>query len=176
MPQADAALRLLNDAGIAAFRTPEACADAVRAYLDWQAPRALPPTDDVTQAVALVAQADDEPGARAVFAALGLEDTAQRLDPAVLPADLRYPIALKAVSATIAHKTEAGAVALNIADATSLLAAAANMTERLGNRINGFIAQPMVKGVGETILGYRLDPLVGPVIALVAGGVLAEVS
>jgi hypothetical protein len=33
----------------------------------------------------------------------------------------------------------------------------------------------MAKGVGESILGYRLDPLVGPVVALGAGGVLAEV-
>jgi acyl-CoA synthetase (NDP forming) len=175
VPQADAALRLLNDAGIAAFRTPEACADAVRGYLDWRSPRVLPPAADTGAAAALVALAIDEPGARAVFAALGLDDTARRIDPDALPADLPYPVALKAVSATIAHKTEAGAVALNIADAAGLLAAAADMTARLGSQISGFIAQPMVKGVGEAILGYRLDPLVGPVVALGAGGVLAEI-
>ena len=49
------------------------------------------------------------------------------------------------------------------------------MTARLGAQISGFIAQPMVKGVGEAILGYRRDPLVGPVVALGAGGVLAEI-
>ena len=29
---------MLTDASIAVFRTPEACADAVRAYFSWQAP------------------------------------------------------------------------------------------------------------------------------------------
>jgi acyl-CoA synthetase (NDP forming) len=175
VPQADAALRLLNDAGIAAFRTPEACADAVRAYLDWRPPRSLPPANDTAKAAGLLARADNEPGARAVFAALGLDDTARRVDPDAPPADLSYPVALKAVSATIAHKTEAGMVALNIADASSLRGAAAAMTARLGSQISGFIAQPMAKGVGEAILGYRRDPLVGPIVALGAGGVLAEV-
>ncbi|MFL5287877.1 MAG: CoA-binding protein, partial [Rhodopila sp.] len=77
VPQADAALRLLGDAGIAAFRTPEACADGVRAYLDWRAPRAVPPPGDVGAPAALLDHAGDEPGARAVFAALGLADTAR---------------------------------------------------------------------------------------------------
>src|SRR5262249_39743577 len=37
-PQADEALRLLARHGIAAFRTPEACADAIAAYFAWQPP------------------------------------------------------------------------------------------------------------------------------------------
>lgn len=174
VPQAEAALRLLNQAGIAAFRTPESCADAVRAYLDWQEPRPVPAIGDVSAAAALLHQAQDEPGARAVFAALGLPNGVVRIDPAALP-PLAYPVALKAVSATIAHKTEAGAVALNIPDAGALRLAAEAMQARLGDQISGFIVQPMAKGVGEAILGYRRDPLVGPVVALGAGGVLAEV-
>ncbi|HQT78155.1 MAG TPA: acetate--CoA ligase family protein, partial [Rhodopila sp.] len=175
VPQADQAMRLLGDAGVAAFRTPEACADAVRAYLDWRGPRPVPPTGDITTAAGRVGDARNEPGARAVFAALGVPDSARLVDPEAPPPDLRYPVALKAVSEEIAHKTEAGAVALNIADAPALRAAAAAMKSRLGARITGFIAQPMAKGVGEAILGYRRDPLVGPVVALGAGGVLAEV-
>ncbi len=84
-------------------------------------------------------------------------------------------MALKAVSADIAHKTEAGAVALNLGDAAGLRDAAHDMRRRLGARITGFIAQPMVKGVAEAILGYRRDELVGPVVALGSGGVLAEI-
>jgi hypothetical protein len=109
-----------------------------------------------------------------VFAALGLSNGAIRVDPDALP-ELSYPVALKAVSATIAHKTEAGAVALNLPDAAALRQAAAAMRSRLGGQISGFIVQPMAKGVGEAILGYRRDPLVGPIVALGAGGVLAEV-
>ena len=48
------------------------------------------------------------------------------------------------------------------------------MQNRLGDRITGFLVQPMARGLAEAIIGYRLDPTVGPVIALGAGGVLAE--
>ena len=174
LPQADASLTLLGQAGIAAFRTPEACADGIRAYLDWRAPREPVVVSGVAGAQGLLARGDDEAGARAVFAALGLEDRAVSVDPAHPPA-LAYPVALKAVSGEIAHKTEAGAVVLGVADEAALVAACAEMRGRLGARIRGFIAQPMVRGVGEAILGYRRDPLVGPVVALGAGGVLAEV-
>ena len=174
LPEAGASLRLLAEAGIAAFRTPESCADAVRTLLDWRAPRATPPSENLAAVRALLPAAVDEPGARAVFAALGLANHAVRVDPAAPPV-LRYPVALKAASASIAHKTEAGAVALNVPDAFALRAACADMAARLGSQISGFIAQPMVKGLAEAILGYRRDPLVGPVVVLGAGGVLAEI-
>jgi acyl-CoA synthetase (NDP forming) len=174
LPQADASLTLLGQAGIAAFRTPEACADGIRAYLDWRTPREPVAISGMEAARGLLSAADDEAGARAVFAALGLENRAVAVDPARPPA-LAYPVALKAVSAEIAHKTEDGAVVLGVADEAALVAACAEMRGRLGGRIRGFIAQPMVRGVGEAILGYRRDPLVGPVVALGAGGVLAEV-
>ncbi len=175
VPHAEASLRLLTEAGIAAFRNPEACADGIRAYLDWRAPRDVKPAGDVSAAVALLAGAGDEPGARAVFAALGIADAARRIDPDAPPADLAYPVALKAAGAALAHKTEMGAVALNVADPVALAAHAAEMRARLGGAIAGFIAQPMVRGVAEAILGYRLDPNVGPVVVLGAGGVLAEI-
>jgi len=122
----------------------------------------------------LLGAADAQRGARAVFAALGIEDRAVAVVPDH-PPTLVYPVALKAVSASIAHKTEAGAVVLGVADEAALRAACAEMQARLGSAVRGFIAQPMVCGVGEAILGYRRDPLVGPVVALGAGGVLAEV-
>ena len=173
LPEATASLKLLAAAGIAAFRTPEACADGIRAYLDWQAPAERPGAGDVSAAAALLPAAD-EAAARAVFAALGLPDRAVAVDPAA-PPPLSYPVALKAVSPAIAHKTEAGLVALGIADEATLSAACADMTARHGRHITGFIAEPMAKGVSEAILGYRRDPLVGPVVALGAGGVLAEI-
>ena len=52
--------------------------------------------------------------------------------------------------------------------------ACADMTARHGRHITGFIAEPMVKGVSEVILGYRRDPLVGPVVVLGALVVTVE--
>ena len=174
LPEAGPSLKLLSDAGIAGFRTPESCADAVRCLMEWQAPRGDIVANDLAAVRALLPAAGDEPGARAVFAALGIADHAMQVDPAA-PQALRYPVALKAISVTIAHKTEAGAVALGVPDEAALRAACADMSARLGADITGFIAQPMVKGLAEAILGFRFDPLVGPVVLLGAGGVLAEI-
>jgi acetate---CoA ligase (ADP-forming) len=173
-PEAPASLRLLAAAGIAAFRTPESCADAVHAWLAWRPPRPSPPAPDVSLAKSLLPRAGDELGARAVFAALGLPDGAAPVDPNA-PPPLAYPVALKSVCPGLAHKTEAGAVALAIAGEAALRAAATAMRARLGGRITGFLAQPMANGLAEAILGFRRDPAVGPMVALGTGGVLAEI-
>ncbi len=177
VPQADASLRLLAEAGIPAFRTPESCADAIRAYCDWCAPReapALPPVAHTLPA------APDEADARRLFAALGLDSAfAVAADPDALPGEARFPVALKILSPDLAHKTEAGGVALNIPDAAALKREAAAMLARVrahapAARITGLLVQPMAKGLAEAILGFRRDPEVGPLVLLGAGGVMAE--
>jgi acyl-CoA synthetase (NDP forming) len=174
-PQAEASLRLLAEAGIAAFRTPESAADAIAAFCTWRAPRevAALPAPAVT-----IPAAPDEAEARAVFAALGLASDSMVMQDAP-PAGLRYPVAAKILSPDIAHKTEVGGVALNIADADALRETAAAMRARVaaaapGARITGVLVQPMAKGLAEAILGFRRDPEVGPVVLLGAGGVLSE--
>lgn len=175
VPQADASLRLLAEAGIPAFRTPESLADAMRAFLDWRAPLAAPhmAAPEVT-----LPERPDEADAREVFAALGLATDYARFTDTP-PGGLRYPVALKILSPDLAHKTEVGGVALNIPDEAALRSAMLNMRARVEKaapqaRITGFLAQPMAKGLAEVILGFRRDPEVGPVVLLGAGGVLAE--
>jgi acyl-CoA synthetase (NDP forming) len=174
-PQAEASLRLLAEAGIAAFRTPEGAADAIRAFCDWRAPRAVPAAD--APAVTL-ADAPDEADARALFAALGLASDSVVMQDAP-PPGLRYPVAAKILSPDIAHKTEVGGVALHIPDAAALREAAAAMRARVAAaapaaRVTGILVQPMAKGLAEAILGFRRDPEVGPVVLLGAGGVMSE--
>lgn len=183
-PDAPETARHLAAAGIACFRTPEAAADALRARLAWRAPRQRPEAGDVATARSALAAAQgavlDEAEARAVFDALGVP-----LAPAHLVTDLEtlggipwaleYPVALKAVSAALPHKTEAGAVVLNIPDRGALRHAAREMLARLaGAPLAGLLVAPMQRGVGEVLLGFRRDPQAGPVVALGAGGVLAE--
>jgi len=77
-----------------------------------------------------------------------------------------YPVALKRLD--VAHKTEVGGVALGIPDQSSLVEAAQRMgAERL-------LVQRMESGLAEAIVGYRDDALVGPLVLVGAGGVLAE--
>ncbi len=178
VPQADASLRLLAEAGVPAFRTPESLADALRAFLDWRAPL---PTPHVAAPALTLPAAPDEADARDLFAALGLASDAVRITGEAAPEGLRYPVALKILSPDLAHKTEVGGVRLNIPDAAALTAEMAAMRARVAAaapraRITGFLAQPMARGLAEVILGFRRDPEVGPVVLLGAGGVLAELQ
>ena len=184
-PQADASLALLSEHGIAGFRTPEACADAIRAWRDWHAPVEPPAADAARLAATRAALGDrkrlNEVEACRVFAALGVPAAASEV---ITSPDqeikLEFPVAAKILSPDIAHKTDAGGVAVNIADAEALKRAAASILQRVRGkhpeaRINGILVQRMEKGLAEVILGYKRDAQVGPVVVLGVGGVLAEV-
>ncbi len=178
VPQADASLRLLAEAGIPAFRTPESAADAIRAWCDWRAPRIAPALPALLHHLPA---APDEADARALFAALGLASPVAVLrDAAEAPHGIGFPVALKILSPDLAHKTEIGGVRLGIADAAMLAAEAAAMRDRVARaapeaRLTGFLVQPMAKGLGEAILGFRRDAEVGPIVLLGTGGIAAEV-
>jgi acyl-CoA synthetase (NDP forming) len=184
-PQADASLALMSEHGIAGFRTPEACADAIRAWRDWRPPAAIPGRDErrVTAAQALLAgkRRLNELEACRVFAALGVPAAASEVIRAPHdPVKVAFPVVAKILSPDIAHKTDAGGVVVNIPDADALQRAAASILQGVRAkhpqaRLNGILVQRMEKGLAEVILGYRRDPQVGPVVVLGVGGVLAEI-
>ncbi|SEB88792.1 acetate--CoA ligase family protein [Streptomyces sp. TLI_105] len=83
-----------------------------------------------------------------------------------------YPLALKAMG--LAHKTEAGGVALGIADETALRAAFARMRDATG--VTRYAVEEMAVHPHsvELIAGVRYDPAFGPVAMVGLGGVTAE--
>jgi len=96
-----------------------------------------------------------------------------------IAARVGYPVAIKAQSADLSHKSDAGGVILNIADDAALDAA----WERLyGNvaaydasiALDGAQVEAMGKRGVELIVGARNDPDWGPVILAGFGGVTAE--
>jgi len=177
VPEAAQSLRLLAEAGIPAFRTPESAADCIRAWCDWTAPRTEP---EVPAIAHTLPERPDEADARRLFAALGLSSPFALLrTPEDSPGELAFPVALKILSPDLAHKTEVGGVRLGIPDAAALKQEAAAMHYRVARmapqaRLTGFLVQPMAKGLGEAILGFRRDPEVGPVVMLGTGGITAE--
>lgn len=185
VPDAQRSLELLREAGVAAFRTPEACADAMAAFFDWRAPGAQQAPRDPQGAQALLAAAPgrqlNEYAACEVFARLGVPVARSCIIRApVERVDLAFPVAAKILSPDILHKTEAGGVALGIATPEQLRAAARDILERVraarpDARIDGILVQEMKRGRAELILGYKRDPQVGPVIVLGVGGTLAEI-
>jgi acyl-CoA synthetase (NDP forming) len=185
-PHAETSLKLLAEAGIAGFRTPESCADAIRAWRDWTAP-VEPPGKDAARVGAaekLLRDAGsqlDEYRSGEVFDALGVPRAATGIiakpeQTVTVP----FPVVAKILSPDILHKTDAGGVVLNIGDANALRTAAAEILKRVGAKhpnakIEGILVQRMEKGIAELILGYKRDPQVGPVVVLGIGGVLAEI-
>ena len=176
------------ESGVAAFRTPEACADSVAAYLAWTPPRPVATdragVDDAARALdAASGPTMNEAEPRAVFAALGIRQAGARLVTSAdeaRSAGVRFPVAAKIVSPDIAHKSEAGGVALDLRDADALAAAADRMRTVVAARhpearIVGVLVQEMHAGLAEAIVGYKRDPEVGPVVILGVGGVLSEV-
>ena len=99
---------------------------------------------------------------------------------ALPPVSLAYPLAAKVLHADIAHKTDVGGVVLGIRDEAALADAvhtiASQVAERRpGTTVERVLAQSMVQGLGEVLIGYRVDALVGPLVMLAAGGVLTEI-
>jgi succinyl-CoA synthetase beta subunit len=89
-----------------------------------------------------------------------------------------FPVAAKVLSAEIAHKSDIGGVALALPDGAALLDAVARMRTTVavhGRSIDRVLVQPMIAGVGEALIGYRVDRDVGPLVLLAAGGVLTEI-
>jgi acyl-CoA synthetase (NDP forming) len=185
VPDAPLTLTMFVDKGIAAFRTPEACADSVAAYLDWRAPATSLDIDLSSNVSALIADLPvgtiEEIESAKVFAALGI---AQPKGQILLSPDeepkIAFPLVAKVVSPDIPHKTEAGAVALGIADQDSLTQAGTEIIDaarryRPGASIDGLLVQEMQRGVAEVIIGFKRSPEVGPIVMLGTGGILAEI-
>ncbi|KAA0695698.1 CoA-binding protein [Neorhizobium sp. P12A] len=84
-------------------------------------------------------------------------------------AEIGFPVALKGLG--VAHKTEAGAVRLNLQDAESVSAAARSMA----GISSGFLVEKMIPApVAELIIGAARDPVAGLYLTVGAGGILVE--
>jgi acyl-CoA synthetase (NDP forming) len=176
VPDAPAALAALSEAGVPNFRTPEACADVIAAALGRRPPRASAHTARVGTAGRLL----DELEAYALLDRLGIAHAPTVAIDAPQQFPFPYPVAVKALVPGIAHKSDIGGVVLEVADDERLAAAIkqirANVSEHMpGARVDRLLVQPMISGLGEVLVGFRIDADVGPIIMLAAGGVLAEI-
>jgi hypothetical protein len=102
------------------------------------------------------------------------------LEDALTAADeLGFPLALKAQSSRLPHKSDVGAVTLDIRDGASLRSAWSTMQDRLATEhadvsLDGMLLERMVEGGIEIIIGARNEGGWGPVILVGLGGILTE--
>ena len=106
-----------------------------------------------------------------LFASLGVPvvESSVAFPPAFSHA-IEYPVVAKILSKEIAHKSDVGGVALGIASRAEFESRAKSLAK------NGapLLVQRMEAGLAEAIVGYRDDPVVGPLVMVGAGGILAE--
>lgn len=116
----------------------------------------------------------DEATAKAMLAVAGLpvpqgRQAANAAEAVAAAEAIGFPVALKALG--VAHKSELGAVRLNLKSAEDVSEAARALLP-LGS---GLYVEAMVTGgVAELIVGLTRDPVFGPVMTVGTGGVLVE--
>lgn len=94
------------------------------------------------------------------------------VDAAAAAARLGFPVVLKTGEPSIAHKTEAGGVALGIRDAAAVNAAYRRIAKTCGPRVH--VQKQIPPGI-ELFLGLVHDPQLGPAMTIGLGGIFVEV-
>jgi Acyl-CoA synthetase (NDP forming) len=99
---------------------------------------------------------------------------AKTRDEAVAEAEkIGYPIVMKGCSAELAHKTEAGMVALNIGSSEEAAHVFDELTGKVKN-LDGVLIEKMVRGSREFVIGLSRDPQFGPCVMFGLGGIFTE--
>lgn len=125
----------------------------------------------------------DEVAGKRLLALYGIDCVPER--PALTPAqaakeaaDLGFPVAVKLLSADVAHKSELDGVRLGLTGPDAVRVAAADVMEAAlaaGVRDVRLLVQRMAEPGVELIAGARVDPVFGPIVLAGLGGVLVEV-
>ncbi len=189
-PDAPEALKLLHQHDIACFRTPESCAEGIRAYLNTKAPKINIEKNYNFKGVSDKLKGYphknlSEKNSLEIFREIGIntvhfEIFSNEEQAKHFASILGFPVAIKILSNDFLHKTEIGGVELNINSMESLISSYQKLS-KISNDLNikenekKFLMQKMEKGLTEIILGYRFDELVGPIVMIGSGGVMSEI-
>jgi acyl-CoA synthetase (NDP forming) len=182
-PHAPEAAAVLTGGGVPAYAAPEGCAAALSGLLQARQRPSLAapaPVGPAVDAGDLPSGLLDEAQAKALFARFGVPVAAETI--VCTPAEARDAaralggrVVLKVLSREIAHKSDAGGVALDLTADTigeRLAAMEKEVEARSGVRPRRYLVQERVSGT-ELILGMHRDAL-GTAILLGTGGVGAE--
>jgi acetyltransferase len=192
--------RVLEKAGLPIFYSPDRLMRGIKEFIGyhqfrerWLTQRAAGETEalpgiDAAGAKAFLTDKSgtlDEFDSRRLLAYYGIPTPREALvnDPAAAAhaaEELGYPVALKVVSPDLPHKTESGAVRLNLRDAAAVRTAGEELLAAVKAgfpqaRIRGLLVQEMILGAREMLAGVTQDRQFGPVVAAGLGGVWVEI-
>src|SRR5882672_3641113 len=198
------ARKLLHDASIPVFRTPDPAVEMFahlasyyrnqRTLLQAPGPLAHQAAPDIKGARLVIdgALAErrtllSETESKALLAAFHVPIARTVLahsarDAMLMAQEMGFPVAMKIDSPDIPHKSDVGGVRLNITDAEGVRSGYREMLDEVGGkraeaRLNGVIVEPMiVRPHGrELIVGVIRDSVFGPAIMVGMGGRAVEV-
>lgn len=181
-------LNAYDEDGILVFGDPCRAARAIDAVCRIGAARAEPVgvvTLGEIAPIGLPAGNPDEAIAKSLLAEVGIkaapETVAGSVEAAVRAADgLGFPVVMKILSPDILHKSDIGAVKLDIANAedvrrayAEIMAAAANHAPQA--QLSGMLVAKQLSGGIECFMGIKNDPTFGPVAVFGLGGIFVEI-
>jgi acetyl coenzyme A synthetase (ADP forming)-like protein len=116
--------------------------------------------------------------ALAVLDSYGIETaptiTVTNSEEAMAATTIGLPVVLKATGPAIVHKTELGAVRLDLRTEDEVRDAFEALAKSLGPAMTGGVIQPMIRDGVETIVGFVVDPAFGPQVLFGLGGTAVE--
>jgi acetyltransferase len=196
--------RILRDANVPTFHTPEAAVEAFsylvnyyrnqKLLLETPGPLSLGKAPDVEGARMIIEGALSEgrkvlseSESKAVLHAFHIPTARASVvrspNEALVQAEsLGFPVVLKINSPDITHKSDAGGVRLGISNAQAVRSAYNDMLNSVRKnrpqaRMDGVTIEPMLQRPNgrELLVGLATDPVFGPVITFGAGGTAVEV-
>ena len=196
---ASTGLDRLKDAEVPVFHSPENLAWAIKKFHDyheWRASRgdgtfgdAGPMSDAQSTLARSLSERPEmslsEHEAKRLIEEWGLPVVTERLassedEAAEAAREIGFPVVAKVSSPDILHKTEAGALRVDLVDEGAVRAAYREVVANAqsyspGARIDGVLVGEVVREGTEVIVGVSYDAQLGPVLLFGMGGVLVEV-
>lgn len=179
-------LQRYDDEGILIFSDPCRAARALDAAMRFGAERArsAPASPPKAPPVTLPATTPDEATAKTLLAQAGIPSAPEQAvtDPgaAVQAAEgFGYPVVMKILSPDILHKSDIGAVKLNLSTPEAVRDAYAHIMQAAAThapdaRISGILVAKQLTGGVECLMGINRDPSFGPVAVFGLGGIFVE--
>jgi acetate---CoA ligase (ADP-forming) len=181
---APAIIARLRSLGVPFFRSPERALRALARLAGLRPPRPGSSCSPPVTGTRLPAGMIPEYIAKRMLAEAGIpvppaELAGSLADARRAAARIGYPVALKAQSPLLAHKSDAGGVILGLADEVALATGwhklhADLAAKRSDLKLEGVLVEAMARPGVEFIMGVRGDPDWGPVLVVGLGGVFAE--
>ncbi len=104
------------------------------------------------------------------------ENLVQSADEAVAAAEkIGYPVALKACSWELMHKSEQGCIELKLTSSRTVREAYDRICKSITLPLEGILVQEMVAGQRELVVGLSRNPQFGVCVMLGFGGIMTEV-